>query len=120
VVQANKSRSKSLIFVGVARLPRAPSQNELFVVEVEADRTTFAIESVHVNPPFGGLRQLLESALMGQPISRAAKLGQEAIDGAYFSPYRPAVKAALLEVTEAFERFQRSRAFPRLRADWEG
>ena len=88
---------------GVARLPQSSSNLPvLLTVEIEIDTTTQSVRAVHVNPDLGGLKRIIEGALVGQPASAMGTAGVAAIMEHYHSPFRNAARAALLHAWEAY------------------
>jgi hypothetical protein len=73
----------------------------LLTVEIEIDRLTQFVLAVHVNPDLGGLKHLIEEALVGQAASGISGAGVQAITEHYHSPFRNAARAALLQAWEA-------------------
>ena len=74
----------------------------LLTVEIEIDTTTQSVRAVHVNPDLGGLKLIVEGALVGQPASAMGTAGVAAIMEHYHSPLRNAARAALLHAWEAY------------------
>ncbi len=104
----------------MARLPRGANQNESLVVEVEVDRSTLAVLSVEVNPLFEALLRLLRDALVNEPLNLVAELGRAALEESYFSPYCPAARAALVEVSDEIARYRKRRAYSPVSPRFEG
>jgi hypothetical protein len=88
---------------GVARLPQSSGNlPALLSIEIEIERTGQSIVAVHVNPDLGGLKRLIERAIVGQNVSAIAGAGVQAIMERYHSPFRNAARAALMHAWEAF------------------
>ena len=89
---------------GVARLPQSSSNLPvLLTVEIEVDSTDQCVLAVHVNPDLGGLKRIIDDAVVGKPVSSIASAGAAAIMSHYHSPFRNAARAALVHAWEAYE-----------------
>jgi hypothetical protein len=87
---------------GVARLPQSSSNlPALLSIEIEIERADQSVIAVYVNPDLGGLKRLIEEAIVGQNASAIAGAGVQAIMEHYHSPFRNAARAALLHAWEA-------------------
>jgi hypothetical protein len=98
---ANPDPSDTLVCGGAARLP-GTNGGEMLVIELEVERASQSIAAVYVNPEFAGLRRLIESALVGRPITELATTGVTVVADRYRSPFRNAARAALLSALEAY------------------
>jgi len=88
---------------GVARLPQSSSNlAALLSIEIEIERVDQSVIAVHVNPDLGGLKRLIEEAIVGQNASAIAGTGVQAIMERYHSPFRNAARAALLHAWESY------------------
>lgn len=86
---------------GVARLPHSSSNlPTLLTIEIEIERAGQSVVAVHVNPDLGGLKRLIEEAIVGQGASEIVGAGVQAIMEHYHSPFRNAARAALLQAWE--------------------
>ena len=119
MVSSRRPDRKSLVFAGTARLPSASAGNELLVIELEVNCAKFVVKAVHISPPYGALKGLLESALVGELMSTVAETGIDAISESYFSPYRNAARSALLKATEAFATFRKRQSPEDLRTHFQ-
>ena len=88
---------------GVARLPQSSGSSPvLLTIEIEIDRSSQSVLAVYVNPDLGGLKRLIEGAIVGKSASAMAGAGAQAVMEHYHSPFRNAAHAALLHAWEAF------------------